>query len=357
MKSLMRVVAAFLLTMLSTLLMASTVYAACAQQASLPAPGAAAAPPPRPDTSPQVVPEAELSLHYYSPRHSDANELAQILTQLAGRTFFAQAPDGSSTQPVSNVRTFGNIVVLYDRVKRVEQLVTILAQLEQADVAQLGDAEEYVVAEYTPQYVTAKALLDALNPLRRQILQPFGIGGRPSHAKATWVENVTALMQPATIVLRDTREQIETMRALMARLDVAPPQVQLQCWLLRGAEADTGSRLPKELVQNLSRLVPVEHFEQLSLSMIRASVQPGLPQRLRSDFPDDGETARFELDLVCSGYDRAAGVLPLTRCRFEATSGQEFETSVTLRAGEYTVLGAAGADPLFVVLRFVPLDG
>jgi hypothetical protein len=164
-------------------------------------------------------------------------------------------------------------------------------------------------------------------------------------------------MQPATIVLRDTREQIETMRALMARLDVAPPQVQLQCWLLRGAEADTGSRLPKELVQNLSRLVPVEHFEQLSLSMIRASVQPGLPQRLRSDFPDDGETARFELDLVCSGYDRAAGVLPLTRCRFEATSGQEFETSVTLRAGEYTVLGAAGADPLFVVLRFVPLDG
>jgi hypothetical protein len=61
--------------------------------------------------------------------------------------------------------------------------------------------------------------------------------------------------------------------------------------------------------------------------------------------------------LVAAGYDRETGALPITRCRFEATTGQEFETSLTLRAGEYTVLGAAGVDPLFVVLHVTPLDG
>ncbi|MHC5211342.1 MAG: hypothetical protein ACYTG2_11540 [Planctomycetota bacterium] len=357
MKTLARAVAAALPAALSTLLLATTVSAAW-QQAPAGATSSDTQTSARSvDTGPQVVPEQELILHYYTPKHSDAYELAQILSQLAGRMFFAQAQDGTASAPISNVRTFGNVVVLYDRVKRVEQLVTILAELEAANVLPAAQADELVVVEYEPQYIPTNALLEVLSPLRRQIPQPSILKSRGQQpGQGGWVQNVTGISQPATIVLRDTRENVEEMLALMKRLDVAPPQAQLTCWLLRGAEEETDSRLPGELVQNLSRLVPTEHFEQLSMSMISTSVQPGQPQRLVSDFSNFGERARFELDLISSGFDRSAGVLPLTRCRFEATSGQEFETSVTLKAGEYTVLGAAGADPLFVVLKFVPLE-
>jgi hypothetical protein len=171
--------------------------------------------------------------------------------------------------------------------------------------------------------------------------------------------NVTWLEQPAMIVMRDTPESVEQMLGLMRRLDVAPPQVQVSCWLLTGADdkADGTADLPEDLVRNLSRIVPDDAFRRLCVTMIRTSVLPGQAQKLRSDFFSGEFDEKFELLLEPAGFDPAAGVLPITRCRFEASTGQEFETSVTLRSGEYTVLGAAGIDPLYVVLQVTALDG
>jgi hypothetical protein len=356
MKALARVLAAAAVTLLATLLMASTAYGARPQQADAP-PQPAPAAPPQPDTRPPVVPESELTLHYYTPRHSDGRELAQVLTQVAGRMYHAQAQDGSTSPPVANVRTFGNVVVLYDRAKRIEELVTILARLEEASAATRADVQEFVVEEYAPHYLPADALLEALRPLRREIWLPSTSGGRTPGSPSTKVDNVTALEQPATLVLRDTIGNVKAMVALLERLDVPPPQAQLTCWLLRGADEDTATDLPRDLVDNLSRIVPQEHFRRLCVTMIRTSVQPGQTQKLRSEFVNDDFTDSFELMLVPAGYDRDTGALPISRCRFEATTGQAFETSLTLKAGEYTVLGAAGVDPLFVVLQVTPLDG
>jgi hypothetical protein len=336
--------------------------------AALAAPGAQAAPQatgaqsapapdpaPMPDMRPQVIPAQALRMHYYTARHSDARELSSVLSQLAGRMFHVADQDGLASQPISNVRTFGNVVVLYDRPERIAELVKILAELEQANAEDPAQTESLMVAEYRPQYLSVQALYSALAPLRRSLHQQPARGSVPGAV----TPNVTPLEQPAMIVMRDTPEQLEQMLALMRRLDVPPPQVQISCWLLTGAggDAERTADLPEDLVRNLSRIVPEDAFRRLCVTMIRTSVLPGQAQKLRSDFRSAEFDERFELILEPAGFDPGAGVLPITRCRFEASTGQEFETSVTLRSGEYTVIGAAGIDPLYVVLQVTALDG
>jgi hypothetical protein len=106
----------------------------------------------------------------------------------------------------------------------------------------------------------------------------------------------------------------------------------------------------------------MEGFELLSTGLLRSSVRDRLHVSTRSS--DD---VRFNLSLVPAAFDPETGELTLDKCAFvaqtrapspagaanQATSWDEqsFETALSLRAGEYTVLGSVGPDPLFVVLK------
>jgi len=262
------------------------------------------------------------------------------------RRYFVRNADGSITGPVDNVRGFGNsgTLVIYDLPDRIEHITAILKDLERATTAGVGQEEVLEVAEYTPRSISVNSLYGSLQPFLREIAVPG------SHS----VANITLIQEPARLVLRDTPENLRQMLACLERVDVAAPQFVVKCWLLGGSEQDTPGDLPPELVDNLRRLVPFGRFEPVSMALLRASLGAGQKQQLRGEFQRGGEKQRFELELIPGGFDSRTQSLSFERCAFEATTGQQFATAAVVGLGEYVVLGAAGSDPLFVVLRVMP---
>ncbi|HZM01089.1 MAG TPA: hypothetical protein VFD43_12650 [Planctomycetota bacterium] len=339
---------------LSALLLLALLAPSAAPQADdraapTPQPPAAEDAAPAPDTRPPVIGAGELELRYHTSLRTRARDLLNAVEGLATRMFYVRSADGTITGPVSNVRAFGisDTLVIYDRPERIEQITRFLSDLEAAVVeAEAGSAATLQVAEYSPRHVSLDTLREALRPFLRKLDLPG----------ADDVRNVSSIEVPARIVIRDTQENVEQMRSLLERIDVPAPQLMLHCWLLHGADRDGSSELPPELVENLLRLVPLRGFAQDSMAILRTSVVAGREQVLRGEFLRGGSEERFELELVPAGYDPRTRLLTLERCSFESTTGQQFSTAAVLEAGEFVVLGAAGGDPLFVVLRVTPVE-
>ena len=303
-------------------------------------------------SGPPLVPAEQLQLQYYNARRaSAADDLLDALQGLALRKYYVKNADGSITGPVVNVRGFGNTptLVIYDLPERIEQITTMLADLERATGEGEGDgseAKELQLVQYSPRSVPIESLFSSLRPFLRTVLTPDGEG----------VPNITAVTSPAHLVLRDTADNIEQMLDCLKHVDEPAPQFVVKCWLLRGSDRETPKDLPPELIDNLRRLVPFREFEPVSMALLRASLVPGQKQQLRGDFRQGDGDQRFDLELVPGGYDKQGGLLSFERCSFQATTGQQFSTSATVGLGEFVVLGAAGSEPLFVVLRVTPVE-
>jgi hypothetical protein len=299
-----------------------------------------------------IVSASELKLDYFIAQHASVSDLQSAIQGLAARRFLVRNADGTLTGPVSNVRRFsGPTILVYDLPDRVAQVTEILANLDamagKADDAQDGlPAEKLELADYTPRNVSLDNLSESLQPFRHEVRDEDG----------AVVMNITFVEAPARIVLRDTAGNIERIQELLQRFDVPAPQLMLHCWLLRGADQGDGTDLPSDLTDNLRRLVPYRDFETASTAMLRVSIVGGQEQRLRGRFERFDEEQRFELSLVPAGYDAHSQTLTLRQCKFESTTGQEFSTAAVVKLDEYVVLGAAGSDPLFVVLRVTPID-
>ena len=299
-----------------------------------------------------IVAASDLQLGYFIAKHADADDLQEAVQGMGTRQFYARNADGSVNGPVTNVRRFGGMtLVIYDLPERVAQVMKFLENLDdvagQADAAREHEDEQPLeLAEYVPRNVPLNSLATALKPFVRII----GAGASEPARNVTYVES------PARIVLRDTADNIKLMQELLERVDLPAPQLILNCWLLRGTDQDSDSGLPSDLVDNLRRLVPFRGFAKVSMAMLRASVSGGQEQRLRGRFQGDDGEQRFELTLVPAGYDTRTQTLTLQQCKFESSTGQEFSTAAVVKLGEYVALGAAGSDPLFVVLRVSPIE-
>ena len=333
------------LALLCTALLLSAASAARAQQAQSAVAGSGEA----------IVSASDLQLGYFIAKHADVDDLQLAVQGMGTRQFFARNADGSVSGPVVNVRRFGNsTLVVYDVPERVAQVMKSLEDLDevagQADAAEEahdgGPKQPLVVAEYVPRNVPLEALASALKPFLRMI----GPGVTEP------VRNITYVESPSRIVLRDTAENVQNIQELLERVDVPAPQLILNCWLLHGTDKDSDSDLPSDLVDNLRRLVPFRGFETVSMAMLRASVSGGQEQRLRGRFQRGDEEQRFDLSLVPAGYDARTQTLTLRECKFESSTGQEFSTAAVVKLGEYVALGAAGSDPLFVVLKVSPIE-
>jgi len=300
-------------------------------------------------SAPPLIPASELKLHYYTARRdSDPDDLLDALVGLGRRRYYVRNEDGSVTGPVDNVRGFGDssTLVIYDLPEQIERITAILADLERATSAGATQEEVLQVAEYTPRSVSVNSLCSSLQPFLREIAVPG------SHS----ISNINFVEEPARLVLRDTPENLKQMLACLERVDVAAPQFVVKCWLLGGSEQDTPGDLPPELVDNLRRLVPFGRFQPVSMALLRASLGAGQKQELRGEFQRGSAKERFQLELIPGGFDSRTQALSFERCAFEATTGQQFSTAAVVDLGEYVVLGAAGSDPLFVVLRVTPVQ-
>ena len=221
--------------------------------------------------------------------------------------------------------------------------------------------------EYSPRYLSTDDLMDALRPFQHPIDSMTNRTGSVGMNM-----NISVLGDSGQLIIRDTKVAIAEITDLLASLDKPSPQVQLVCYVLRGAKSEvdftddsgniigtvsnqvpTSLNIPSEVTDNLSRLVPYSNFELATMGVLRMSTSATpWPNTLR--MPGGAES--FEMSLKIAAFDEAEGVLSFSNFGMKKLEDMGptnlFATATSVQAGEYAIMGAAGADPIFVVLHF-----
>lgn len=308
-----------------------------------------------PESAAVAIPSSEVEIAYYAPRAISTKTLMRLAEQLFGEEILVERAavpgrDGGEAW-VAHFLNVQDTILIRDTNDQVIKIRAELKRLEESLAPDLlrpagGAAQpdaELVDWQYEPRHVSAATLDLALNRFRRSIVvtPPEGMSGQN-----VMVMTISALPERNLVLVHDTPEQIEKIKAFIAGIDQPTPQVTITYYVITGhAAADVqrdGRSVPAELVENLRRLVPVEAY-QLELSgVLRSSVSGKMTV--------EDDLRQMEMQLEPASFDAQGGTLALKACRFEFQK-RSFTTSATLRQGEYTVLGAAGETPVFLVLR------
>ncbi len=304
-----------------------------------------------------VVSVDEIQLRQYEPRHVDAQALYDLAVTTLGRRLIVE--ERGLTGPVSNISLLGERLVLYDEPNYVNNVLESLSELDQPYERKDVAPTTVVTVEYAPRYITLNAAYDALQPFKRS-------------AQVAWPNqvirsNISDVVERNLLVLRDTPAVIEDMQTLLERIDKPEPQAILTCYLLKAGEQSDTAGLPQDLMKNLQALVPQFKFRSAGFAMLRTSIAPGRRVQLRIDGEEDDG---FHLSFQPTAYDPTSTVLTAANCElmrdhYEHAGGasqyagqrQVFSTTTVFRGGEYTVLGATGAEPIFLVVRLNPVGG
>jgi hypothetical protein len=276
----------------------------------------------------------ELVLKYFTPAHANSAELADVARELFGPTL-PVALGADEEEYIAHFISLGPTLVVQDGPKNAERILETLRQLD-VEIGRGSGGSTLARLEYSPRHVGLQSLLEGLATLPRL--------------------EARSVAESHMVVLSGAEDSITAARELVARIDVPAPQVLLTCHLIRGLASGTSTAsLPRELVDNLKLILPMQAFELVSLNAVQAAVR-GQPIRLATEA---GLRLRYELNLQPEVYDAEQSTLSLSHCVFELTDETQskqyrLETGLDLRAGEFVVLGALGDEPLFVVLRVAP---
>lgn len=274
---------------------------------------------------------------YYQSEHAPVSELqAALIGIYRGRS----AP---------NLLEFGRTLVVSGESSAVTDALELAKRLDREWNAEGSSQRPLTTIEYRARYVPVENLLTALQSYSRKVQFQDSLG--------TWVQvpNISVLRERGVVVIRDEQQTTTEVESLLQRIDVAQPQLRIACYLLAGKpEATDDPRVPQALAADLSRLVPYAGFELVSYGLFQSDA--GSVVDMEESLEDGG---RFELKLVPKPTGLASDALDLESCRFQLAQTDEggnvkqkqFSTSTRLRLGEFTVLGALGGDPVFVVLR------
>lgn len=271
----------------------------------------------------------ELVLDQYEVMNVDPGGLFQVADSMIGRRFSVKE-DGPGSAPVTSVRQLGRTIVLYDTKEHVRRARELLERLDQAGARQPAPQP----IEYRPRFVSLKTAMEAIVD----------------------IADYSLVMERGLIVLHDSTPAMESALALLRRIDEPEKQVLLTCLLLEVGASGQGPGLPRELTDNLQRLLPQSSFAQVGMAMLKTSV--GGQDPLSVQIESTGKRYRFSL--VPVAFDEETGSLNVTDCKLleEAGDGSRelFRTNTVLRGGEYTVLAATGATPRLLVVRVSPQD-
>jgi len=137
----------------------------------------------------------------------------------------------------------------------------------------------------------------------------------------------------------------------------------LTCYLLQARKGgeDTGAA-PAELVNNLRNILPGMNFETIGFAMLQSGVAAERQVSLRME---SRVGTKLRLNFTPIAYDRETGSITARSVEVEMSSPHPsnpgsprpqsmLSTDTIFRGRQYTVLGATGQDPLFVVVHIVP---
>jgi len=156
-------------------------------------------------------------------------------------------------------------------------------------------------------------------------------------------------------VMSDDQFSTDQALSVLARVDVAEKQVLLTCLLVDVGASANGVALPRELHENLQKLLPDVEFAQVGMAMLKTSVSSRSPVAVQIESPGQ----RYRLSLIPVAFDQATGTLTVSECSLiedilDGAPRELFRTDTLLRGGEYTVLAATGDSPRLLVVRVTP---
>lgn len=279
----------------------------------------------------------DVGLFYYRPTVLHPDELIENLAPLHGRVTEYVDPTTGDGRSVENLRSFGDLLVVVETLDRIQVVLDTLQSFEEMSETEepAWPAETVATLQYAPRFSPLENLRAALVPYERQVLQ----GNQ-------WISSITPTRDGTRLLVRDTPETLDEIRALLEDLDRPAPQILMTARVLAGG-GEGQAKLPAQLAQALGELLPYDGYSERSLGLVRAAVQPGTELRLDLD----ALTTSFALRLRVAAYDQRTGAVTFDQVVFEEHGDLRFSTATTIESGRYTVLGAAGNPPLFVVLH------
>ena len=293
----------------------------------------------------------ELSLIQYRPQHVQAGMLMTVVQRMLGR-HMQVVERGRVVSPLPNLSELAGTILIYDTQEYSARVLEMLKALDQApqEPEEVEDMSQYseIMVEYTARNVPVNYLNSALGSFG-DIYDFSVVGNRmitariPEYAKATFLE-------------------------FMERVDQPDPCVLLTCYLLTGSDSavkGNGPQPPAEVVQSLKSILPGLEFRSIGFSMVQSTISEGRQIHLGVSGSDD---MRYELKFSPLAFDVQSGDMNVLNCELrrhkesgEGGRGQNAPqlmliTDTVFRGNQFTVLGASGQDPVFVVIhsRMVP---
>ena len=127
----------------------------------------------------------------------------------------------------------------------------------------------------------------------------------------------------------------------------------ISCRLL-GPGGESAPAADATVVADLGKLVAFEGLTSRGFGMVRSGID--FEAECSLQVTDAVEGGRYALQLFPVAFDRASGEVTFGRCALRRllTDGESeplISTTLAVRDGEATVLGASGAEPLFFLMR------
>ena len=291
---------------------------------------------------PPLLSVDSIDFHQYVPRHTNPYELCETAQGLIGRDFFVAERGGRHARPVQNLSVLGNAVLVYDEEGYAQRVLKLLDELDaKAEPHETATVPALETLEFRPRYVSLETVLPMLDPFIRKV------STIASDGTSVLIRNAAISDDGGMLILRDYPDELRQVRSLLERIDVPAPQVTITCYLIRAVNDGTGDDLPSELVSGLARLLPDKTFRSTAFSMLRASVgrERSLSLHMQAD---DGN---YALSFTPVAFNPKDATLTVAGCSLMRQDTRLFTTDTLFQGGEYTVLGATGREPVFLVVH------
>ena len=306
-----------------------------------------------------LVRMADLEMVHYVPKHESVNALAQFLVRNVGREVMLEER-GPRSRAIQTITQLGGTIVLYDKPEQNRRVLEIVARID-VPAEEEAEPEEFVTRRYTLRYLAPEQAQRALEPMQS------------SDADFTVLEDRRA------VSLMGSPRGVAELEALLKEFDVPEDQFRIQVLLVRGVpdlnpDPARVTDLPQELFRSLADMLPRFHFSSIGTALLQTSATSGRDVELSISSAEDSTAFDFRFRPVA--YDANSGDLSVEKCELRARNDvrvpadpavfkdgevsrtrtqQIFSTSTILGGGEYTVIGGAGAEPVFAVVRVTPV--
>ena len=205
--------------------------------------------------------------------------------------------------------------------------------------------------------------------------------------------NVASVQENGSLVLQGSSSSLDQLERVLGEADIRLPQLTMHCEILEAVTLDDSGRTPShsayrkapelltgDVAKALEAINPGKKFARRAHLLLRSSIGGQRPIEISSaiaqSFNVDAQSPvdpRLVFSCIPTGWDPETKALSLDQCsvrlevptfqvmttgngektkQFTGYTEQGINSRLSLKAGETTVVGSLGGDPVYVALRF-----